>query len=166
MNSSLELQQNNTRGPWWPWIAHLSHFTCKWILHLCSFGSLGVGPVLIPRGIIWINLTKVYKEMLHNKSLSSIPSSFREEEFWSWFSLFLCSNLWPWDGGQFWPHEHHMNKLGRGPQGDAKYQISKPLAIPVQRRRILKTGFFVPLFQLVTNLHLRAKFWSILLEGH
>ena len=37
----------------------------------------GVGPVLIPRGI---KLTKVYKEMLHTKNLSSIPSSFREEE--------------------------------------------------------------------------------------
>ena len=27
----------------------------------------GVGPVLIPRGIIWIKLTKVYKEMIHTK---------------------------------------------------------------------------------------------------
>ena len=133
--------------------------------------TLGVGPVLIPRGIIWIKLTKVYKDiMLHTKDLSSIhssfreeefwswsslflcsnlwphcgvsfdskgiiwiklikvhqemlntkyqisnPCSFREEEFWSWFSLFLCSNLWPPGRGQFWPHGHHMNKLGKGP---------------------------------------------------
>ena len=55
----------------------------------------GVGPVLIPRGIMWIKLTKVYKAMLHTENLSSIPSSFREEEFWSQSSLFLCSNLWP-----------------------------------------------------------------------
>ena len=55
----------------------------------------GVEPVLIPRGIIWIKLTKVYKKMLHTKNLISIPSSFRKEEFWSWSSLFLCSNLWP-----------------------------------------------------------------------
>ena len=27
-----------TRGPWWPWIAHLSHFSHNWILHICSFG--------------------------------------------------------------------------------------------------------------------------------
>ena len=27
--------------------------------------------------------------------------------------------------GQFWPHEHHMNKLSRDSQGDAKNQISK-----------------------------------------
>ena len=53
----------------------------------------GVGPVLNPRGIIWIKLTKAYKEMLHTKNQSSIPSSFREEEFWSWSFLFLCSNL-------------------------------------------------------------------------
>ena len=142
--------------------------------------TLGVGPFLIPRGIIWIKLTKVYMEMLNTKHLSSIPSSFREEEFWrwsslfpcsnlwpccgvsfdakgiiwirlirvhkemqnskyqssnpcnfrreefwSWFSLFLCSNLWPLGRDQFWPHKHHMNKLGRGPQGDAKHQIWK-----------------------------------------
>ena len=41
----------------------------------------GVVPVLIPRGIMGIKLTKVYKEMLHTENLSSISSSFREEEF-------------------------------------------------------------------------------------
>ena len=30
--------------------------------------------------------------------------------------------------GQFSPHEHHINKLGRGPHGDAKHQISKLFA--------------------------------------
>ena len=138
-----------TRGPWWPWITHLSHFPHKWILHLCSFGS-NLWPVLIPRGIMWIKLTKVYKEMLHTKNLSSISSSFREDEFLSWFSLFLCSNLWPIGWGQFWPHEHHMNKLGRCPQGDAKNKISKLYNFQFQRKRILKMGFFVPMFQLVT----------------
>ena len=62
-----------------------------------------VGPVLIPRDIMWIKLTKVYKEMLHTENLSSISSSFREEEFWSWSSLFLCSNLWPQGGISFDP---------------------------------------------------------------
>ena len=71
----------------------------------------GMGPVLIPRDIIWIKLTKVYKEMLHTKKVSSIPSSFREEEFWSWSSLFLCSNLWPPGWAQFWPQRNHMNNL-------------------------------------------------------
>ena len=27
--------------------------------------------------------------------------------------------------GQFWPQGHHINKLGRGHQGDAIYQISQ-----------------------------------------
>ena len=43
-----------------------------------------------------------------------------------------------------------MNKLGRGPQGDAKSKMSKLYAFQFQRRRILKMGFFVPMFQLVT----------------
>ena len=51
------------------------------------------------------------------QNLSSIPSSFRENEFWSWSSSFLCSNLWP--------QRNHMNKTDKGPQRDAKYQISK-----------------------------------------
>ena len=109
-----------------------------------------VGPVLIPRGIIWIQFTNVYKEMLHTKSLSSIPTSFREEEFWSWFSLFLCSNLWPQGWGQFWPKRNHMNTIDKGPQRDAKYKISRLLSFQFQRRRILKMVFFVPMFQLVT----------------
>ena len=46
------------------------------------------------------------------------------------------------------PPEHHMNKLGRCPQGDAKNQISKLYTF--QRKRILKMEFFVPMFQLVT----------------
>ena len=43
-----------------------------------------------------------------------------------------------------------MNKIGKGPQRDAKYQISKLLSFQFQRRRILKLVFFVPMFQLVT----------------
>ena len=43
-----------------------------------------------------------------------------------------------------------MNKLDRGPHGDATYQISNVYAIQFQRRKILKMGFFVPMFQLVT----------------
>ena len=63
--------------------------------------TLRMGTVLIPRGIIWIKLTKVYKEIIHTKNLSSIPSSFREEKLWSWSSLFLCSDLWPLCGVSF-----------------------------------------------------------------
>ena len=42
-----------------------------------------------------------------------------------------------------------MNKLGRGPHGDAKNQTSKLYAFQFQST-ILKNGFFVPMFQLVT----------------
>ena len=45
-----------------------------------------------------------------------------------------------------------MNKHGKGPQGDATYQISNLCAIQFQRRKILKMGFFVPMFQLMTPL--------------
>ena len=38
----------------------------------------------------------------------------------------------------------------QGPQGDAKNQISKLYAFLFQRRKILKMGFFVPMFHLVT----------------
>ena len=41
-------------------------------------------------------------------------------------------------------------QIGRGPQGDAIYQISKVQAFQFHRRRILKFSFFVPMFQLVT----------------
>ena len=43
-----------------------------------------------------------------------------------------------------------MNKLGRCPLGDSKNQISKLYTFQFQRKRILKMGFFVPMFQLVT----------------
>ena len=73
--------------------------------------------------------------------------------------------------GQFWPHEHHMNKLGRCPQGDAKNQTSKLYTFQFQRKRILNMGFFVPMFQLVTprvgaNLHPRSIIWTNLVEVH
>ena len=78
-----------------------------------------------PRGILWTNLVEVHKEITHTKYQMSTPPSFREKKFWRWASLFLCSNLWPPERSQFWPQGHHMNRLGRGPQGDATYQISK-----------------------------------------
>ena len=82
--------------------------------------------------------------MLGCKYQSSMPSSFREEEFWSWSALFLCSILWTP------PPRHHMNKLGRDPQGDATYQISKLYAFQYQRRiknfEVCCLCFYVPTF--------------------
>ena len=85
----------------------------------------GDGANLDPTGVIWTNLIEVHKEIMHTKYQSSMPSSSQEKEFWSLPSLFLRSNLWPPWRSQSWPQEHHLNKLGRGPQGDAAYQISK-----------------------------------------
>ena len=51
--------------------------------------------------------------------------------------------------GQSWPQEHHVNKLGKGLQGDATCQISKPYNFQLQRGNILKIGFFVSMFQIV-----------------
>ena len=78
-----------------------------------------------PKGIIWTKLVEVHKEMLYTKYQSCRPSSFREVEFWSLPSLFLCSNLWHPGRGQFWSQGYHLNKLGRGSLEDATHQISK-----------------------------------------
>ena len=142
---------SETRGPWWPWIAPLSHFLPQMnstsLFHLFQLLTPGVGPVLIPRDIIWIKLTKVYKEMLHTKNLSSIPSSFREKEFWSLSSLFLCSNLWPPGWGQFWAQRNHMNKIDKGHKQmlKTKYQSSNPSSF-----REEEFWSWFSMFQLVT----------------
>ena len=134
------------RGPWWSWIAHLSRsFPQNEFYLLCSHVQIRDpqdGASFDPRDIIWIQLGEVHKEMLHTENQSSTPFSFRGEEFWSWSSLFLYSNLWP--------KGHYVNKIDRGLQGDAKYQISKLYTFWFQRRRILKLVFFVHMFQLVT----------------
>ena len=43
-----------------------------------------------------------------------------------------------------------MNKLGRGPQGDATYKISKLFTFQFQKRIVLKFAVFVSVFQHVT----------------
>ena len=58
-------------------------------------------------------------------------------------------NLWPPGRGQFLPQGYFIKTLGRGPQGDATYKISNLYASQFQRR-ILKIGFFVPMFRFVT----------------
>ena len=84
-----------TRGPWWPWITHLSHFPHK--LNSTFFVTIGptCGTSFDPRCIIWIKFMKVHKVMLHLRKQSSRPTRYREEEFWILPSLYLCSNMWP-----------------------------------------------------------------------
>ena len=66
-------------------------------------------------------------------------------------SLFLWFQLLTNGGGaSFDPTGHHMNKIDKGLQGDATYQKSMLYPFQIQRRRILKLVFFLPMFQLVT----------------
>ena len=100
-----------TRGPWWPWIAHLSHFPHKMkssffvpIVPTCDThppprGGAGFDP----QDIIWTNLIEVHTEMLTTKYQTSRPSSFGEDEFWNVLSFFICYNLWPRGGASFDP---------------------------------------------------------------
>ena len=66
--------------------------------------------------------------MLNTKYQSSMPSSSEEKNF---EVEILCSYVPTCDppphpdpgGANLDPQEHHLNKLGRGPLEDAKYQI-------------------------------------------
>ena len=37
----------------------------------------------------------------------------------------LCKTCDPQERGNYWPRGDNLNKLGRGPLGDATYQISR-----------------------------------------
>ena len=119
---------------------------------------------------IWTNLIEVYKEMLQTKYQSSRLSSFRKEEFWKWASLFPYSNLWPRGQSQFWPQEHHIYKLGRGPQGYAAYQISKLHAFHFQRKEFWRYASLFLCSNLwprgLTNFDFRVIIWTKLVEVH
>ena len=61
--------------------------------------------------------------MPHTKYQGSRPSGFRQEGFFT-FSLRLVKHLTP-GVGPFMAQGYNLNKLGRGPLGDATYQISR-----------------------------------------
>ena len=85
--------------------------------------------------------------MLNTKYQSSNPSSFREKNFEVGF---LCSYVPTCDPRGEASFDPMSIILDRCPQGDAKNQISKLDTIQLQRKRILKMGFFIHMFQLVT----------------
>ena len=63
--------------------------------------------------------------MLHTKYQGSRSYGFRHEDFF--FQYFHYKGLVKQCDlglGYFWPQGRYFNKLGRGPLGDAKYQIS------------------------------------------
>ena len=63
--------------------------------------------------------------MLHTKYQGYRPYGFRQEDFFM-FSLYKpMLNMKLLGSGNYLPKEHNLNKLGRGPLGDATYQISR-----------------------------------------
>ena len=82
-------------------------------------------------------------------ALDRSPESFSPQMNSTFFSPFVptCD---PQGGASFDPKGYHMNKIDKGPQGDAKYQISKLYPFQFETRRILKLVFFGPMFQVVT----------------
>ena len=62
---------------------------------------------------------------LHTKYQGSGPCGFRQEYFFHISPyISLCKTCDP-GAGPFWPQGLNLNKLGRGPLGDATYQISR-----------------------------------------
>ena len=61
--------------------------------------------------------------MLHTKFQTSGPSGFEEEDF---LIYFYGLNLGPMAWGHVGPWDLFFNKLGNGPPGNSKYQISSP----------------------------------------
>ena len=81
----------------------------------------------------------------------SKPSSFREGKILIFF--LFCSyvrNCDPRGRASFYPRGCIKNQHGRGLLGDAGLQRAKLYAFQLQRKRILKFFFFVPMFQIVT----------------
>ena len=105
-----------------------------------------------PQGYLWKELINVHKATLHTKNQCSRPSRFREEKKNFEFCL-LCSYVQICDpkAGPILISGAPYEQLGWGQQGDASYQISKLYAFHFQRRRILKMGFFISMFQLVAH---------------
>ena len=117
-----------TRGPWWPWIAHLSHFPQKWILHLCSFGSnvwhRGWGQ-FDPTGHHMNKIDKgLQGDATYQKSML-YPFQFQRRRILKLvFFLPMFQLVTPRVGSVF-TQRNHMNKIDKGSQRHAKYQISK-----------------------------------------
>ena len=94
--------------------------------------------ILDPGTFIWTNLVKDHYEMLHTKFQASEPSGSEEEGFWIYFYAFLWfqpGTSWP--GAILNPGIFVLNKLGKGPLGNAIYQISSIWAKWLWRRRFL-----------------------------
>ena len=127
------------------------------------------------RDILWTNLEEVHKEVPHIKSprhpvsekknfedgllCSYVPTCHilnlhailfqRRKILKMGFFVPMFQLVTPGTGPVLTPGASY-EQFNRGPHGDAIYQISNLYAIQFQKRKILKIGFFVPMFQLVT----------------
>ena len=63
--------------------------------------------------------------MLHTKYQGSMPCDFRQEDFFMFFAIYAYVKHVTQGRAHFWPQGHNLNKLSRGPLGDATYQISR-----------------------------------------
>ena len=63
--------------------------------------------------------------ILHTKYQGSMPCGFRQEDFFMLLPIQAYVKHVTRERGHFWPQGYNLNKLSRGPLGDATYQISK-----------------------------------------
>ena len=85
--------------------------------------------------------------------------------------MFLCFELVTLGAGPLWPQGHHMNNLGRGPLGDATYQISKLYSFYLQRRRFSNILLFLSFWlswqpELLVKFNLLNNFGRALPKKH
>ena len=69
--------------------------------------------------------------MPNTKALCLVVS----DKIFSMFYLYKSIQTCDPGAGPFWPQGHNLNKLDRGPLGDASYQISRLKASWFQTRR-------------------------------
>ena len=95
-------------------------------LSLFNFWLPGLhGPVLTP-GASYVQTWYRSTRRCYITNIKALHLLVQEEKIFKFFLLFCyVSNLWPPGQGQFWPQVHHIKKFGRGPLGDATYQLSK-----------------------------------------
>ena len=63
--------------------------------------------------------------ILQTKYQGSRPCGFRQEDLFMFLTIKAYVKPVTPGGGPCWPQGFNLNKLGRGPLGDASYQISK-----------------------------------------
>ena len=107
----------------------------------------GAGPVLTP----WVSFEQNWLRFIRRCYIPNIKALRLQVSEEKIFKVFLlCSYAQTCDprgGARFDLRGHTLNRLGRGPLGDATYQISKLCTFLFQRRRFLKFSVFVPMFQ-------------------